>query len=193
MIFVSLVLILGCRNPSHFSLAANNQNQTIAFQPLDNYPSENLQIVANQIAAYFDRKVNILKPAAIPKTYFSPVVKMYAGDSIVQMLSRLRPDTIAEIIGVTNQPLYTMTDGDPMLYFNTGILGFSYQPGNACVGTDSDIEVKKTLSKDRLRNNILHEIGHNMGLEHCTDTKCSMMKRNTGDNYCEACRKKLMK
>jgi archaemetzincin len=158
---------------------------------LDNFHREDVQILANRISATFNRNVIILKPVTIPTTYLHPVINMYSADSIVQYLSNRIHDTIAEIIGLTHRPLYTIKDAQPMPYYDEGILGFAYQPGNACVVSDNNSKVNRTLPVERLGNNILHEVGHNLGLAHCSNVKCAMVKRYTGNYYCTKCRKKI--
>jgi archaemetzincin len=61
-----------------------------------------------------------------------------------------------------------------------GIIGLGYRPGTTCVV--STFRIKKTTKEkftDRLIKVTLHEVGHNLGIPHCTfNKKCLMNDAN---------------
>jgi archaemetzincin len=82
----------------------------------------------------------------------------------------------------SSENILLLTNVD-IAYFNRvknikeyGIIGLGYRPGKTCVV--STFRIKKTTKEkftDRLIKVTLHEVGHNLGLPHCTfDKKCLM-------------------
>lgn len=83
-----------------------------------------------------------------------------------------------------------------------GIFGLGYRPGTTCVVSTFRLHRKVSKAKclERLEKVVLHEIGHNLGLPHCTHDKHCMMQAANGTIkqvdlervwFCEACRGKL--
>jgi archaemetzincin len=87
-----------------------------------------------------------------------------------------------------------------------GIFGLGYWPGTTCVV--STFRLRKTNGKlvsnalfmERLDKIVLHEIGHNLGLDHCTNNPQCMMNDACGTIkevdqermwFCDRCRKLL--
>ena len=63
-----------------------------------------------------------------------------------------------------------------------GIIGLGFRPGTTCVV--SSFRIKKGVSEakmlDRLKKVAIHEIGHNLGLDHCTNNKKCLMNDKKG-------------
>jgi archaemetzincin len=156
--------------------------------------------------------VLILDPGNVPLSFYSanknsPGNDGYFADSLVQFLSRFTNDTIIKIVGITRRNIYTLRRYNvqldkkrSVLYGPHTIFGLGYIGGNASVVSDYRLQsVDRGLFENRLKKVILHELGHNLGLSHCTVDSCLMSETNgdivklnkTGGNYCKKCRQKL--
>jgi archaemetzincin len=83
-----------------------------------------------------------------------------------------------------------------------GIFGLGKRPGKICVVSTFRIHnnVSDSLFQMRLKKIVIHEIGHNIGLNHCTNNKRCLMHAANGtikkvDSeamwFCEKCRGRL--
>ena len=143
-----------------------------------------------------------MPPVTIPQTYFNTRLRQYSADSIVLLLSKLQNDNQVQIVGITNRALFTIKESKtvPIPYFDENVFGFGYLPGSDCVVSAYKLKTADSvLFLRRLRNVAIHEIGHNLGLQHCPNANCIMsetmgrvsaLDREDFD-YCSACKKKL--
>ena len=200
-IFIFTLLIffsINCKKQPVFSLDNHSQYQIIAFQPLDDFNMLEIDPVINEIFSFYNKRVIVLKPINIPATFLNPAIEKYSADSIILLLSKLQNDTIVEIIGLTNKPIFTIKKTKYTSYYDEKIFGMAHQPGNSCVVSDYRFRtINTTVFNNIFRNVIIHEVGHNLGLPHCQDITC-IMSTNTGDveklnnnnnAYCKKCKK----
>jgi len=195
--FISLCLLVACTPSPFLSLKNNNQKQIIALQPFNDYDELLLTDLAFDIRDFYDKQTIILKPIEIPKHFYDTIIKQYSADSLIMLLSKMRNDTITEIIGFTHSPIFTMKKSNSMPYYDENLFGMGHQPGNACVVSDWKFNSSyKTLHYQRLRKVTIHEVGHNLGLSHCLNDKCLMSEKNGntinldngGNDYCQKCK-----
>lgn len=85
-------------------------------------------------------------------------------------------------------------------YADWGVFGLGYMPGTSCVVSTYRLKTTdKKLFYNRVKKVVIHELGHNLGLDHCPDKHCVMTdaveKISTIDNeaheLCGKCRDKI--
>ena len=187
-----------CKRPSIISLTNSEQKQIIAIQPLNNYAEKEFASIPAVIRSFYNKQVIVLKPIDIPKTFFNKILNGYSADSIIMLLSKLQNKTVVEIVGLTHEAIYTIKeDKYHTPYYDEDIFGMGYLPGNSCIVSDIRFMTNDSaILYHRLRNVIIHEVGHNAGLPHCSDNRCIMSETNGsilnldngGNDYCNQCK-----
>ena len=201
------ILLYSCNKQYDNFLLKKNKEKIIALQPLGEYHTEQLNFISHEISSFYKRKVIILNPITIPPTFrLVKDVELYSADSILNMLSGILNDEIIEVVGLTHKNIYILkkekkkTKNPLFDYSVSDIFGFGDFPGNCAVISDFMFKTKdSTLFKHRLKTVILHEMGHNLDLDHCRFDQCIMSDQNgklsfldkCGNDYCHHCKSKL--
>lgn len=209
-IFIPAIVLLaipGCIKYKDSFLQEENKHKIIALQPLDDYDTEHLGFISEELGVLFARKVVILEPIRMPSAFrLAPNVQYYSADSILNMLSGHLNKEIIEVVGITNKNIFIFTKNENKATTNlwrqniSSVFGFGDYPGNCSVVSDYLFKTTDTkLLRHRLRSVIIHEIGHNLGLDHCAFDKCPMSEENrkipvldnSGNDYCDRCKRIL--
>jgi archaemetzincin len=206
LITVTCLAHYNCNKHAGNFLQDKNRDKIIALQPLDSFDTGQLDFLRNEISSFYNRKVIILKLLAIPGA-FPKTGNMYSADSTINFLYRLTNDTIIEVIGLTHKNIYiTAEEKKEQIKGNVPdanlnpVFGLGDVSGNFCVVSDYLIHsIEPAKTNKRLRTIIIHEMGHNLGLQHCPDDNCIMSEQNgkistldkSGNDYCSKCKSKL--
>ena len=166
----------------------------INIQPLGDVSPEYINLVKKSVKSFYGYDCVVRPKKEITKDMLSRVTKRI--DAEKALWNNLSFDHILII-----------TEKDICYYKNKskpeyGIFGLASWPGKTCIIStcrlQKNVSYKKTL--ERLEKVALHEIGHNLGLDHCTNNKQCMMNDACGtikqvDNekvwFCEKCREQL--
>ncbi len=164
--------------------------KTIYIQPLGEVSPEYIALVKKSIKTFYGFECIIKPEKAITKNMLSPIKKRIDADkAILQNLS------FDNYLFITEKDICHRKDQNNTEY---GILGLGGIYGKTCIISTfrlkRDVSKQKTL--ERLEKVALHEIGHNLGLNHCENNKECMMSAAKGkiqqvDNekvwFCEKC------
>jgi archaemetzincin len=168
----------------------------VVLQPLQFTDTTSLQQLKDSIEKFYDVTVYINPNKSFPSDLYYKPRNRYRADRIIHWLRMNIADSIRTVVGITSKDVST-TKGTAYDY---GVMGLGYRPGHACV-VSSFRPAKTAKSKSHLQQRlfklVIHEMGHNFGLPHCSNEECFMvdaegqMKLDTEKYLCDSCTMKL--
>lgn len=182
-------------------------HQIIGLQPIEHYPPDQLLFIQKELQTFFKVPVVILKERDMPASFINlSKGERYSADSIIKWLAHTTPDSITKVVGLTHKDIFTTMKENGHIkepqykYAVWGIFGLGYQPGRSSVISDHRLQTSNLPRfRHRIRTVVIHELGHNQGLPHCSTPNCIMNNANeriqtvdqSADTYCSMCKGKL--
>lgn len=167
--------------------------KVINIQPLGDVRPEIIDTVKKSVEGFYGYKCIIKPKVNLTKDILADSKTRYEAGKILRKFN-----SSENMLIITEKDIATAKGK----YHEWGILGLGYRPGTTCVV--STFRMGKNITKfiffDRLKKVSLHEIGHNLGLEHCTNSPYCMMndakgtiKEVDGEKIwlCEKCKKQI--
>lgn len=167
---------------------------TINIQPLGKVSPDYINLVKKSVKTFYGYDCTILPQKEISKSMLSPIKKRI--DANKSLRNNL---TFDNLLILTEKDICCNKNKDNPEW---GIFGLGLRPGKTCI--ISTYRLSKNVSKqktlERLEKVALHEIGHNLGLDHCTNNKECMMNDANGTIkqvdkekvwFCEKCKKQV--
>lgn len=148
--------------------------KVIYLQPLGGtLPESELAYVAQAVKSYFPFPIRLLPIAELPSGAYHAPRKRYRAERLLDYLEHQTPEDAQVMVGLTEVDIST-TKGE---VYDWGILGLATLSGRQCVisrfratrGASSPEQIKARLGKT-----VVHEIGHTIGLPHCSNYGCIM-------------------
>ena len=168
--------------------------KTICIQPLGTVSPEYIARVKKAIKSFYGYDCVVLPKKQITKEMLTRVTKRIDADrAIIKNLS------FDNILIITEKDICYFKDKKSPEY---GIFGSGLLSGRTCIISTFRLKRKVTKHKalERLEKVVLHEIGHNLGLDHCVNNKKCMMHDSNGKIkqvdkekiwFCDKCKKQL--
>ncbi len=162
--------------------------------------NELLTIVGKKITSFYHLPVKYQESYLPQFAYYKPG-KRYRADSLLIYLKGFNNGKYRFIAGLTSKDI-SSTKGDIQ---DWGICGLANLDGSSCVTSTYRLKrgaKSKAHLIERVEKVILHEIGHNHGLQHCTTPDPCFMKSANGKvssidyepmDICKSCREKMKK
>ena len=161
--------------PEPEPVEAHTYRGTVLLVPLRSFPEDLLDAVEAGLRETLQLDVRRMPAQPLPQAAWYPPRKRYRAAKLLDHLHQFRsdvPDT-TRVLGLTEVDISVTKDEHP----DWGVFGYGEMPGNTAV--ISTYRLRGGLrDRDHLRWRVriigVHEIGHNLGLDHCTESRCFM-------------------
>jgi archaemetzincin len=166
--------------------------------PIGDLPAQVKREASAALRGVYECDVTVHEEQSIPDGAFDHSRSQYRAEQFIELASRIGSGE--KNIGITAEDLYYRR--------RNYVFGLAYLNGNGSVistyrlQTSSDGGLKSkspdAVFADRIRKEVVHEIGHTFGLEHCDNSKCVMSFSPTvrevdvkEENLCGSCNRLL--
>jgi archaemetzincin len=186
----------------------SKENLRIAIQPYGKVDPAWKDSVRVALKREFNADVTVLPVQSLPaNTFINIKSPRYRADKIIRHLREIKPDNIDYILALTDRDISTTkkdvsgnTLSPASKYDDWGVFGLGYRPGPSCIVSTFRIQnTSKTKFFGRLQKISIHEVGHNLGLQHCDTQQCVM--RDAVESiltvdavqpyFCDKCKRKI--
>lgn len=151
------------------------KDRIIYIQPLGDVDSVVLKKVTLSIENFYGFKCVQRKPIPLTTDVLADSKKRYEASKILK-----KYNSRDNVLLVTEKDIAYHDKKRNVREW--GIIGLGYRPGNVCVISTYRIKRNTTRARfeDRLKKVSIHEIGHNLGIDHCTKNKECIMNDANG-------------
>ncbi|WP_284653302.1 matrixin family metalloprotease [Flavobacterium terrisoli] len=193
LVILALVIATGLYISTYFTFTSLKET-VVYIQPLGDVNVDYSNHLKKSVEAFYGYEC-VIKPA-LPLT----------ADLLAPSKTRYEASKIL-VKYLSNHNLLLVTEKDIAHHKNAefpewGIFGLGFRPGKTCVVSTFRLQrnVSRAQFLERLRKVALHEIGHNLGLDHCTHHSQCMMNDANGTIkqvdqekvwFCDQCRAQL--
>lgn len=166
------IILFSCK-PGEKKVIPTVHKSTVGLLCLGEGMDSMLPYMQSHVETFYGCNAVILPRSTVPQRAYYPPRNRYRADTILNFLETFSKDTIDFVAGFTNVDISASVGK----YQDWGVFGLGSCPGPTCIISsfrlDNDHHTQQHL-RIRVRNVLLHELGHNFGLPHCLNANCLM-------------------
>jgi archaemetzincin len=166
--------------------------------PVGEVPAQVKREASSALRSVYDVEVTVHDERGVPEGAFDRSRNQYRAEEFIELASRTGSGE--KNIAITAEDLYYRR--------RNYVFGLAYLNGNGSVistyrlqtSSDGGLSTKGSAEvfADRVRKEVVHEIGHTFGLEHCDRERCVMSFSPTvrevdvkGEHLCGSCSRSI--
>ena len=171
-------------NESKSEKGAQQGSFTIAVQPLGKVDKHIVDDIISGLQSTYGADILQLPQKPMYQEAFVNIKSpRYRADSLLKFLKRDMPAKADYILGITSRDISTTKyELFPLVikkpaskYRDWGVFGLGSCPGKSCMVSTFRVKTEdRQLGSERMQKIAIHEVGHNLGLKHCSDKSCVM-------------------
>jgi archaemetzincin len=147
--------------------------RTIHLIAYGQFDTEFLERIAAEIALELNYPVSLTQGHLDLSEYLDPRRRQYDGNKLIKVVDAMAPPEASKVMGLFTVdlfiPILTYIFGQAFLNGRTGIASM-HRLKNEYYG----MKPNKFLLFERFKKEIIHELGHTLGLKHCYLPPCVM-------------------
>lgn len=142
--------------------------------PVGSVPPQVKREVSEALRSVYETEVTLQSEAPIPDGSYDESRGQYRAEEFIELAGRIGDGT--KNLALTAKDLFYRR--------RNYVFGLAYLDGNASVVSTYRLQTSsdggfsnKSASEifaDRVRKEVVHEVGHTLGLEHCENSRCAM-------------------